>query len=190
MKQIMRIVELNNLHTYINYKLYFLEAYNEYKKYNGSLYEYFNEIIGLKGLIKINKTNSKIIKEIDNNNIINQIDTQNKINIDNNIINQTNTQKKNIKENNNDNIIYKQSKIIKNGRKHYYLINNKLYKVKKDKSLGKLFGSYIDGKIIEDINNNKIKNKINNEVDNIKVSNKKKSKTNIIINNDTRAGNF
>ena len=30
-----------------------------------------------------------------------------------------------------------------------YLIDDKLYKIKKDKSLGKLFGTYINGKIIE-----------------------------------------
>ena len=40
-------------------------------------------------------------------------------------------------------------KIIKDGRKQYYLIDTKLYKVKRDKSQGKLFGIYIDGKIIE-----------------------------------------
>ena len=40
-------------------------------------------------------------------------------------------------------------KIIKDGRKQYYLIEDKLYKVKKDKSRGVLFGSYKDGKIIE-----------------------------------------
>ena len=45
-------------------------------------------------------------------------------------------------------------KIIKDGRKQYYLINEKLFKVKKDKSQGELFGSYIDGKIIEGIKNN------------------------------------
>lgn len=39
--------------------------------------------------------------------------------------------------------------IIKDGRKKYYVINNKLYKVKKDKSKGILVGSYINGKIIE-----------------------------------------
>jgi hypothetical protein len=39
--------------------------------------------------------------------------------------------------------------IIKDGRKKYYLIGTKLYKVKRDKSQGKLFCSYIDGKIIE-----------------------------------------
>ena len=41
-------------------------------------------------------------------------------------------------------------KIIKDGRKQYYLIDTKLYKVKKDKSCGELVGSYIDNKIIED----------------------------------------
>ena len=40
-------------------------------------------------------------------------------------------------------------KIIKDGRKQYYLFEDKLYKVKKDKSPGELFGSYIDGKIEE-----------------------------------------
>jgi hypothetical protein len=65
-------------------------------------------------------------------------------------------------------------KIIKNGRKQYYLVNDKLYKIKKNKSQGKLFGSYIDGKIMESINNNddyiiskvskkKIETKITNE---------------------------
>lgn len=42
-------------------------------------------------------------------------------------------------------------KIIKDGRKQYYLINDKLYKVKKDKTQGDLFGSYKDGKIIEGV---------------------------------------
>ena len=42
-------------------------------------------------------------------------------------------------------------KIIKDGRKQYYLINDKLYKIKKNKSQGELFSSYIDGKIIDDI---------------------------------------
>ena len=45
-------------------------------------------------------------------------------------------------------------KIIKDGRKKYYLINDKLYKIKKDNSQGELFGSYINGKIIEGINDN------------------------------------
>jgi hypothetical protein len=41
--------------------------------------------------------------------------------------------------------------IIKDGRKQYYLINDELYKIKKDKSQGKLFGKYINGKIIEEV---------------------------------------
>jgi predicted lipoprotein with Yx(FWY)xxD motif len=52
-------------------------------------------------------------------------------------------QKKQKKEINNEQII------IKDGKKQYYLIDNKLYKIKKDKSQGVLFGSYIDGKIME-----------------------------------------
>ena len=39
--------------------------------------------------------------------------------------------------------------IIKNGRSNYYLIENKLYKIKKDKSQGEYYCDYIDGKIIE-----------------------------------------
>ena len=42
-------------------------------------------------------------------------------------------------------------KIIKDGLKQYYLIDNKLYKVKKDKTQGDLFGSYKDDKIIEGV---------------------------------------
>jgi hypothetical protein len=37
---------------------------------------------------------------------------------------------------------------IKDGRKHYYLINNELYKIKKDKTQGEFIGNYIEGKII------------------------------------------
>ena len=39
-------------------------------------------------------------------------------------------------------------KIIKDGKIKYYLINDNLYKIKKDKSIGNLFGNYVDGKII------------------------------------------
>jgi site-specific DNA-methyltransferase (adenine-specific) len=39
-------------------------------------------------------------------------------------------------------------KIIKDGRKQYYLVDDKLYKIKKNKSQGEFFGCYIDGKII------------------------------------------
>ena len=42
-------------------------------------------------------------------------------------------------------------KIIKDGRKQYYLVGDKLYKVKKDKSQGELFGRYIDGKIVDGV---------------------------------------
>ena len=56
--------------------------------------------------------------------------------------------------------------IIKDGRKQYYLVNEKLYKVKKDKSQGELFGSYIDGKIIEGINNESPQSK---EIKSVKV---------------------
>jgi len=44
-------------------------------------------------------------------------------------------------------------KIIKDGRKQYYLVGDKLYKVKKDKSQGELFGRYIDGKIVDGVEN-------------------------------------
>jgi adenine-specific DNA-methyltransferase len=47
--------------------------------------------------------------------------------------------------------------VIKDGRKQYYLIDDKLYKIKKDKSQGNIFGSYIDGKIIKDIKTKKVK---------------------------------
>ena len=63
-----------------------------------------------------------------------------------------------------------ETKIIKDGRKQYYLINNKLYNIKKDKSQGKIFGSYINGKIIECINNDDSK-KITEKKIKIKKSN-------------------
>jgi site-specific DNA-methyltransferase (adenine-specific) len=50
--------------------------------------------------------------------------------------------------------------IIKDGRKQYYLVNDKLYKVKTDKTQGVLFGSYKEGKIIEGLNNNDIISKV------------------------------
>ena len=92
-------------------------------------------------------------------------------------------------------------KIIKDGRKQYYLINNKLYKIKKDKSRGELFGSYKDGKIIEGFEettnliivkgkkskstNNEEVNIIENDDEILTVSKKKtsKSKINIISDN-------
>ena len=42
-------------------------------------------------------------------------------------------------------------KIIKDGRKQYYLVGDKLYKIKKDKSQGELFGRYIDGEIVDSV---------------------------------------
>ena len=53
------------------------------------------------------------------------------------------------------NINNKHPQIIKDGRRQYYLIENILYKVKKDKSQGELFGSYINGKIEEYQNDKK-----------------------------------
>ena len=64
-------------------------------------------------------------------------------------------------------------KIIKDGRKQYYLVDSKLYKVKKNKSQGELFGSYIDGKIVEGVNN---KNQMKQDTPN-KITKPKKSKT-------------
>lgn len=98
--------------------------------------------------------------------------------------------------------------IIKDGRKQYYLVNNKLYKINKDKTQGDLFGKYINGKIIESIEdtkkskNNKVNIANNNEIitvskknitkknkeieKNINTELKKKSlKSDIIINGDT-----
>jgi len=54
------------------------------------------------------------------------------------------------------------TKIIKDGRKQYYLIEDKLYKVKKDKSQGELFGNYVDGNIIENVKQKKSKKTNNN----------------------------
>jgi hypothetical protein len=53
--------------------------------------------------------------------------------------------------------------IIKYKRSNYYLIENKLYKIKKDKSQGEYYSDYIDEKIIEIINNEKPKKLIKNE---------------------------
>jgi hypothetical protein len=47
-------------------------------------------------------------------------------------------------------------KIVKDGRKQYYLIDNKLYKIKKNKLQGDLFGSYDNGKIVEDMTHVKL----------------------------------
>ena len=42
-----------------------------------------------------------------------------------------------------------EQKIIKHNQIQYYLIKDKIYKIKKDKSQGELFGSYIDGNVEE-----------------------------------------
>jgi hypothetical protein len=97
-------------------------------------------------------------------------------------------------------------KIIKDGRKQYYLIENKLYKVKKDKTQGNLFGSYKDGKIIEGfeettnliiVKGKKSKSKNNEEVNIIEndneiltVSKKKTSKSKINIIDDNEIDNI
>ena len=94
--------------------------------------------------------------------------------------------------------------IIKDGLKQYYLIDNKLYKVKKDKTQGDLFGSYKDGKIIEGIKkttniiivkgtkskskNNEEVNIIENDDEILTVSKKKTLKENII--DDTEIDNI
>ena len=91
-------------------------------------------------------------------------------------------------------------KIIKDGRKQYYLIDNKLYKVKKDKTQGDLFGSYKDDKIIEGVEettdliivkgkkskskNNEEANIIENDDEILTVSKKKTSKSKINIIDD------
>ena len=55
--------------------------------------------------------------------------------------------------------------IIKNGRSNYYLIENKLYKIKKDKTQGEYYSDYIDGEIIivDNIPKEKIIKEENNE---------------------------
>ena len=71
-----------------------------------------------------------------------------------------------------------------------YLIDNKLYKVKKDKTQGDLFGSYKDGKIIEGVEettniitvkDKKSKSK-NNEVNNNEVNNNEVNNNEVNIN--------
>jgi hypothetical protein len=46
-----------------------------------------------------------------------------------------------------DNINEVKIEIIQKGKSKYYLIKNKLYKINKNKSQGKYFSDYIDGKI-------------------------------------------
>jgi hypothetical protein len=97
-------------------------------------------------------------------------------------------------------------KIIKDGLKQYYLIDNKLYKVKKDKTQGDLFGSYKDGKIIEGVEeitdliivkgkkckstNNEEVNIIENDDEILTVSKKKTSKSKINIIDDNEIDNI
>ena len=66
-------------------------------------------------------------------------------------------------------------KIIKDGRKQYYLIDTKLYNIKKDKTQGDLFGIYINDKIIEGFDNVEFsdKNIIINKVEKKKTTTKK-----------------
>lgn len=66
-------------HIYKNYKLYFLKAYIDYKKYNVSLISYINETFLLKGVVKITENNffETIIQK--NDIIQNEQPEQNKI---------------------------------------------------------------------------------------------------------------
>ena len=59
---------------------------------------------------------------------------------------------------------------IKHNRKNYYLIENKVYSINKNKSLGELFGDYINEKVVKIIKNNI------EVVENIKPEKKIKSK--------------
>ena len=54
-----------------------------------------------------------------------------------------------IKKNNKQEKINIDYIIIKYKRKNYYLIENKIYNINKNKSQGDLFGNYINEKIIE-----------------------------------------
>ncbi len=54
-----------------------------------------------------------------------------------------------IKETNINGYYENEFKIINDKKKKYYLIDNKVYLINKDKSQGELFGNYIDNKIIE-----------------------------------------
>lgn len=110
------------------------ELYESFKNIvNSNLINYLNKIIMTDN---IHGRDNVIInlKKIDLNNINN--DKEQKI-----IELTLNKIIKNIDEN------YVEHKIIKDDLKQYYLIEDKLYKVKKDKSQGELFGTYIDGKI-------------------------------------------
>ena len=64
-----------------------------------------------------------------------------------------------ISKNNKDNKDIKKEKlktdyqIIKHKRKNYYLVENKVYSINKNKSLGDLFGDYINEKVVETLKN-------------------------------------
>ena len=60
---------------------------------------------------------------------------------------------------------------IKHKRKNYYLVENKVYSINKNKSLGELFGNYVNDKVVKIIKNN------SEVVENIKPEEKVKSKT-------------
>ena len=68
---------------------------------------------------------------------------------------------KDIKTENNEIVEENKLEIIKNGRSNYYLIENKLYKIKKDKTQGEYYSDSIDGEIV--LVNNIPKNKIMEE---------------------------
>jgi len=102
-----------------------------------------NVIMNLK-LINLNQIND----ESDIYKIYNITKEEKKI-IDLTIGNKNNELKK-------ENII-KNYQTIKYKQKNYYLVENKIYNINKNKSQGKLFGSYIDDKIIEENNNDKLK---------------------------------
>ena len=46
-------------------------------------------------------------------------------------------------------VIENNNVVIKYKRKNYYLIENKIYIINKNKSIGNIFGNYIDDKVIE-----------------------------------------
>ena len=67
-------------------------------------------------------------------------------------------------------------KLIKDGMKQYYLVDDKLYKIKKDKSRGELFGRYADGLIVEGVDDIE-------EINETKVIKKKITKTKMVKDN-------
>ena len=80
------------------------------------------------------------------------------INFVENVISKTNKDKDIKKDKSN---IYYQT--IKHKRKHYYLIDNKVYNIQKNKLLGKIFGDYVNEKVIEIIPTNTINNIIHTQ---------------------------